>query len=258
MLKSKNGISTGNTTANTVASTGQRCVANGSRENSPSYLVPLRTNTVPVFRMTDVRESARVCSAYGRLLCPYLCSGFPVTWLLSTHMSTTLAPGALSTCCFRSKSGKKLLYNSSLQFRPQINLSQKAPKSATKRRILSGGTSLLIGTGLVNSLTPLTGPPCWIQMMLIAAGQTGLTNYFRSCMNESLWYHPIQKKSPLAYQEINPSHPKKEHPLAKATSDYTAYKHYINKVVRYLRNVKLAYFRKLNPRQKNFGKPVNF
>ena len=78
MLKSKNGILTGNTTANTVAWTGQRRVANGSRENSPSYLVPLRTNTTPVFRMTDFRESARVCSAYGRSLCPCLCSGFPV------------------------------------------------------------------------------------------------------------------------------------------------------------------------------------
>ncbi len=78
MPKSKNGILTGNTTANTVAWTGQRRVANGSRKNSPSYLVPLRTNTAPVFRMTDFRESARVCSAYGRSLCPCLCSGFPV------------------------------------------------------------------------------------------------------------------------------------------------------------------------------------
>ena len=64
--------------ANMVASTGQRRVANGSRENSLSYLVPLRTNTASVFQMMDFRESTHVCSAYGCSLCPYLCSGFPV------------------------------------------------------------------------------------------------------------------------------------------------------------------------------------
>ena len=77
MLKSKNGISTGNTTANTVASTGQRRVANGSRENSPSYLVPLRTNTAPVFRMTDFRESARCLPRILVFVMPVLVQRFP-------------------------------------------------------------------------------------------------------------------------------------------------------------------------------------
>ena len=42
---------------------------------------------------------------------------------------------------------------------------------------------------------------------------------------------------------------------AKATGDYTKYKRYRNKVVNYLRNAKMAYFRKLNPRRtKEFWK----
>ena len=36
---------------------------------------------------------------------------------------------------------------------------------------------------------------------------------------------------------------------AKATGDYTKYKRYRNKIVNYLRNAKMAYFRKLNPRR---------
>ena len=76
MLKSKNGILTGNTTANTVAWTAKdlsRTVPVKIARHR-SYLVPLRTNTAPVFRMTDFRESARVCSAYAGVRYARVCA----------------------------------------------------------------------------------------------------------------------------------------------------------------------------------------
>lgn len=77
----------GNSAANAVASMGQRCVMNGSCESSMSYLVPLHTNMVSVFRKTDFHESACVCSAHRRSLCPYLHSGFPV--ILASYTTTS-------------------------------------------------------------------------------------------------------------------------------------------------------------------------
>ena len=48
------------------------------------------------------------------------------------------------------------------------------------------------------------------------------------------------------------------HKRAKATNNYTKYRHYRNKVVGLLKNAKMAYFRKLNPRKsKEFWKACN-